>query len=52
MIRGNEEATGTAKRFATREAPRNRPTLRVDYTPPAVPVEPAPWGRVKTLLGD
>lgn len=52
LLMGNETGILTAKRFATREASANRPTLRVDYTPPAVPIEAATWGRIKTLLKD
>lgn len=52
LLRGNESAAGTAKRFDTREngTVGNRPILIVDYTPPAVPVASATWSRVKALF--
>jgi hypothetical protein len=52
ILIGNESTDSTSKRFETRESvtPTSRPKLIITYTPPAVPVEPTSWTRIKTLL--
>jgi hypothetical protein len=51
LLKGDESADGTAKRFATKEYPvaESRPTLIVEYTPPGVPAVSATWGAMKSL---
>jgi hypothetical protein len=54
LVLGNENATGSAKRFNTREHPSasSRPRLIVTFNPPGVAVEAASWSRIKVLYGD
>lgn len=50
LLRGDETANGTAKRFDSRESPdvQNRPSLLITFTPGGTPVRSASWGRMKT----
>lgn len=51
LLRGNEGASATAKRFDTREQtdPTVRPALTIDFTPPGTPARAATWGGIKSL---
>jgi len=53
LLKGDESALGTARRFDSREqeTEENRPVLVIEFTRPGVPVQPTTWGRIKEMYG-